>query len=146
MRTLMQMQEVMFESWMEEGWWPAPELDIINGSECRLRAPCIDFCGAAEHWLVANVRRAFGLPSQPMSEAYGSKLADWICRRRPPFIKPSVLLARRKVRGIRTPEEMNAACHELAELAWMAPVTKVVDYRATFMVNPRLLEMLSGSS
>jgi len=141
-----QMQEVMFENWMEEGWWPAPELDILDGSECRLRAPNLDLCSTAEHWLIVRAREAFSMPSQPTSEAYASKLADWICRRRAPFIKPSVLLARRKVRGIRTPEAMNAACQELAEMAWMAPTTKVVDYRATFMVNPRLLEILSGSS
>jgi len=96
-----------------------------------------------ERWLVVHMRHAFGLTNRTDSEAYGSKLADWICRRRPPFIKPSVLLARRKVPGIRTPEAMNAACQELAEMAWMAPVTKVVDYRATFMVNSRLLEILS---
>jgi len=99
-----------------------------------------------ERWLVVHMRHTFGLTNRTDSEAYAGKLADWICRRRPPFIKPSVLLARRKVRGIWTPEAMNAACQELVDLAWIAPVTKVVDYRETFVVNPRLQETLSGTS
>jgi hypothetical protein len=99
-----------------------------------------------EGWLVVHMRHAFGLPSRTNCEAHARELAGWICRQRPTFIKPVALLDRRKVRGIRSPDAMNAACLDLCLAGWMAPVKKVVDYRATFMINPRLLKILSGTS
>jgi hypothetical protein len=102
--------------------------------------------GLVECWLLVHARHLFCLPNRTAGEAYAAEFAAWISRWRPPLIKPRDLLAGCKIQGIRTPEAMNAACHELVNMAWMAPVGAMVDYRATFIVNPRLLEILTQSS